>query len=82
MTEKYRNLHCVHQKKVPVFVDCISGVSKGRFQIKKEKNGVGLLQPPSVYLPTPFGVQKAIFFMFFACSKKSIFDEKNFFSPW
>ena len=57
-------------------------VDKGRFQIEKKKNCVTLLQPPSVYLPTPFGVQKANFFMFFACFKKSIFDKKNFLYPW
>ena len=47
--------------------------------IKKKKNGVGFLQPPSVYLPTPIGVQKAIFLVFFACFEKTIFDEKKFF---
>ena len=49
---------------------------------KNKKKVVTLLQPPSVYLPTPFGVQKANFFMFFACFKKSIFDKKNFLYPW
>ena len=39
-----------------------------------KKNCVGLLQPPSAYLPTPFVVQKA-FFVFFACFKDRIFDE-------
>ena len=47
----------------------------------KKKNGVGFLQPPSVYLPTPIGVQKAIFLVFFACFEKTIFDEKFFFLP-
>ena len=45
----------------------------------KKKNGVGFLQPLSVYLPTPIGVQKAIFLVFFACFEKTIFDEKKFF---
>ena len=44
-----------------------------------KKNGVGFLQPPSVYLPTPIGVQKAIFLVFFACFEKTIFDEIFFF---
>ena len=43
------------------------------------KNGVGFLQPLSVYLPTPIGVQKAIFLVFFACFEKTIFDEKKIF---
>ena len=51
----------------------------GKVSLKKKKNGVGFLQPPSVYLPTPIGVQKAIFLVFFACFEKTIFDEKNFF---
>ena len=45
--------------------------------IKKKKNGVGFLQPPSFYLLTPIGVQKAIFLVFFACFEKAIFDEKT-----
>ena len=45
---------------------------------KNKKKVVILLQPLSVYLPTPIGVQKANFLMFFACFEKTIFDEKNF----
>ena len=51
-----------------VFYTIFCHRSKGWFQIEK-KNCVTLLQPLSVYLPTPFGVQKANFFMFFACFK-------------
>ena len=36
---------------------------------KKTKKVVILLQPPSIYLPTPFGVQKATFLFFFGYFK-------------
>ena len=56
--------------------------AKGRFQIEKKKKSVTLLQPSSVYLPTPIIVQKVILLIFFTCSKMSykiICEEKNFF---
>ena len=44
---------------------------------KTKKNGVGLLQPPSVYLPTPIGVQKAIFLCFLNALKRVFLMKKN-----
>ena len=38
---------------------------KGGGQKKTKKKVVTLLQPPSIYLPTPIGVQKATFLFFF-----------------
>ena len=38
---------------------------KGGVQKKNKKKVVILLQPPSIYLPTPIGVQKATFLIFF-----------------
>ena len=35
------------------------------FKKKTKKKVVILLQPPSIYLPTPIGVQKATFLIFF-----------------
>ena len=46
----------------------------------RKKNFVTLLQPPSVYLPTPFGVQKAIFFYVFCMLWKEYFCWKKIFS--
>ena len=37
----------------------------GRGSKKNKKKVVILLQPPSIYLPTPLGVQKATFLIFF-----------------
>lgn len=39
--------------------------TKGGVQKKNKKKVVILLQPPSIYLPTPIGVQKATFLIFF-----------------
>ena len=39
--------------------------AKGGVQKKTKKKVVILLQPPSIYLPTPIGVQKATFLIFF-----------------
>ena len=37
--------------------------------VKKWKKVVILLQPLSIYLPTPIGVQKATFLIFWGCFK-------------
>ena len=49
---------------------------------KKIKKSCNIVTTP-VRLPTyPIWCTEGNFFMFFACFKKSIFDEKIFFSPW
>ena len=56
--------------------------NKGGVQKKTKKKVVILLQPPSIYLPTPIGVQKATFLIFLGCFEmmfKPLLEIENFF---
>ena len=65
----------VNQSIMPeIHLEC---VSQGRFQIEK-KICVTLLQPSSVYLPTPFIVTKGNFLIFFSQYVVNFSEEKIF----